>query len=163
MDRFDFVKTVWKSAAAAADWSPEMSQLFAPKIPEWPKFRGPQKVETSRVWTCFCFTKAGMEARYARGWSTRDVRSLGTLASGVARGQGPRPNFEHLWCLDRFCVAKPVWKSRFCRIATGWDWAQFWALGRYAGPKTGQAEARDAQTFPLANIRSGRRFSKGKV
>jgi len=163
--RFDFVKSGLEVAHCGARLvAADVRSFLPPKFRSGRNFEGPKKLRTSAVWTCFCFTKAGLEARYACEWWTRDVRSLGhPWAREWPEPRGPRPKLRASRVFGpTFALQKQVWKSRFCRIATGWDWAQFWGLGRFAGPKTWQANLPTGANLPLANLGSGPRFAKGR-
>ena len=76
---------VWRSRAAARDWTPPMSQLFCPQNSGVAEVsRAPKKFEHRRFGPAFAFAKAGMKVALLqkRNW-------MG---------------------LDRICVANPVWK-----------------------------------------------------
>ena len=136
-------------ALLSAAGGPEMSQLFAPNFPEWPKNRGPQKVETSRVFGPVLRCKTGVEARFARDWWTRDVRSLGTpgLGSGPSPGDPAQTsNISGVWTsfsTKSWFGSRDSAESRLDGIGPS-----FGALAASLAPKLGRQRPEMHRLFP---------------
>jgi len=89
-------KPVWKTALLRKrGLRGRRCSKFCPQNSGVAEISRAPKLRASPVWTCFCFAKAGMEARFARGWTPEMLQ-----VSTPGLGSGPRPgdpgNLKHL-------------------------------------------------------------------